>query len=289
MGTVGTISANKIFTIMATETGFEETQYNPNSLIIRGRGADPSIPEGFIRVNDQLQRSQAAPQPLPSWIVEADAVAEQRRQEAELQQRMQQETSAQAGRGIERAMQLEGVLGFDADRKRGIPVQEALMKWGPKMYFRNPSAVARMVRDANRPQPQPPFIPTEAEVGGQRLIQMSPNRFQMVRPPKPPPSQELSSSQKLQVYKAQLSALDQPMKDALGDEDALKPIVAQRDALVEAIAQLSPIQKQAAKPAAKSAPDKTLAREEAKATIKARPRIAEDVRKLFKQTYGEDL
>lgn len=272
---------------MATETEFQETQYNPNSLIIRGRGADSSIPEGFIRVNDQLQRSQAAPQPLPWWIQQADEVAEQRRQEADLQQRIQQDTSAQAGRGIERAIQLEGVLGFDADRKRGIPVQEALMKWGPKMYFRNPSAVARMARDFARPQPQP-FVPTEAEVGGQRLIQMSPNRFQMVRPPKPPASQEPSTSQKLQIYKAQLDSLNDPIKANAGDEEALKPIMAQRDALVEAIAGLSPIQKKAT-PAKPSAPDKAEARKEAQDLIKSRPRIADQVRARFKETYGEDL
>jgi len=277
---------------MATEAG--DTVYNPNSLIIRGPGADSSIPEGFIRVNDQLQRSQAAPQPLPWWIAQADEEAQARRERDKLQAQInaQQDTSVQAARGIERAMQLEGVLGFDADRKRGIPVQEALMKWAPKMYFKNPSAVARISRDFSRPQPQP-FTPTEATVGGQRLIQVSPNRFQITPPERPVREPVLTPTGKLQVLRTQLSEINRQMEAAEGDEEATKALRAQHGTVMDAISELSPIKKTAApaaSPIAKPAvPDKALAREEAKATIKSRPRIAEDVRKLFKQTYGEDL
>jgi len=237
---------------MATEPG--DTVYNPQSLRIIGRGADPSIPEGFIMVNNQLQRSQASPQPLPWWIAQADEEAQRRRERDELQRQInaqQQATSVQAARGIERAMQLEGTLGFDADRKRGVPIQEALMKWAPKMYFKNPATVAGIARSYAQSQP---FTPTETTVGGQRLIQVSPRQFKFppqsvstnelpgapiiasevrdssgrilghaarsrsggihtLNPPKD--TTQLSPSQKLQVLRTQLTELNKQMDNAI--------------------------------------------------------------------------
>jgi len=311
---------------MATEAG--DTVYNPNSLIIRGPAADPSIPEGFIKVNDQLQRSQAAPQPLPWWIAQADEEAQRRRDRDELQAQInaqQQATSVQAARGIERAMQLEGTLGFDADRKRGVPIQEALMKWAPKMYFKNPATVAGIARSFAQSQP---FTPTETTVGGQRLIQVSPRQFRFppqqqpavdvnapipaveVRSPsgevlghavrgssgaihpisKTKDNQQLSPSQKLQVLRTQLTELNKQMDNAIGDPESMKSIKAQHDIVMEAISELSPSKsKAAAAPAKQSAPDKSEARKEAESLIKSRPRIADQVRARFKQTYGEDL
>src|SRR6185436_7446502 len=311
---------------MASEPG--DTVYNPNSLRIVGRGADSSIPEGFIRVNDQLQRSQAAPQPLPWWIAQADEEAEARRIRDEAQRQAnieEQDPTGQAARGIERAMQLEGALGFDADRKRGVPIQEALMKWAPKMYFRNPAAVARISRDFTQSQP---FTPTETEVGGQRLIQVSPRQFRFppqqqpavdvnapipaveVRSPsgevlghavrgssgaihpmsKTKDNQQLSPSQKLQVMRAQLTQLNDQLKYALGNPELKKSLTEKRDAVMESISELSPSKSKAdSAPAKQSAPDKSEARKEAEALIKSRPRIADQVRARFKQTYGEDL
>lgn len=325
MGMEGAITVLKTFTIMAIEAG--DTVYNPQSLRIRGSG--PDIPEGFIKVNDQLQRSQAAPQPVPWWITQADQEAQRRKDQEELQAQINQQqegdTSAQAARGIERAMQLEGVLGFDADRKRGVPVQEALMKWAPKMYFRNPSAVARISRDYSQSQP---FAPTETQVGGQRLIQVSPRRFQ-VAPPAPAPGQEpgspvqasevrgpngevlqyaargkggaihllskqrdnlqLSPSQKLQVMRTQLVELNKQIDSAIGDPEATKALKAQHDIVMEAISELAPSKSKAAAPAAKTGPDKPEARKEAQDLIKSRPKIADQVRARFEQTFGEDL
>jgi len=309
---------------MATEAG--DTVYNPNSLIIRGPGADSSIPEGFIKVNDQLQRSQAAPQPLPWWIAQADEEAQRRRERDELQAQInaqQQATSVQAARGIERAMQLEGVLGFDADRKRGIPVQEALMKWAPKMYFKNPATVAGIARSYAQSQP---FTPTETTVGGQRLIQVSPRQFKFppaqaaidsgpikaeqitgtegaprfairgksgavhVLPQERATQTTLSPSQKLQVLRTQLTELNKQMDNAIGDPESMKSIKAQHDIVMEAISELSPSKSKPAPTVAKSAtPDKSEARKEAQDLIKSRPRIADQVRARFKQTYGEDL
>jgi hypothetical protein len=81
----------------------------------------------------------------------------------------------EAGKAIEMATRLEGILGFDADVKSGVPFMDALRTWAPKLYFNHPGAVSRLV--------QPPFSPSQMQVGGQNLIQTSPNRYQVIPPP----------------------------------------------------------------------------------------------------------
>lgn len=80
-----------------------------------------------------------------------------------------------ANKAIEMATRLEGVLGFDAEVKSGVSTLEALKKWAPKMYFNNPGAVSKLM--------QPDFKPGITNVEDQRLIQTSPNRYQLI--PKP--------------------------------------------------------------------------------------------------------
>lgn len=86
--------------------------------------------------------------------------------------------SGEANKAIEMATRLEGVLGFDADVKAGVPTTEAIKKWAPKMYFNHPGAVSRLI--------QPAFAPGITNVGDERLIQTSPNRYQLL--PKPTPT-----------------------------------------------------------------------------------------------------
>jgi hypothetical protein len=80
--------------------------------------------------------------------------------------------AASVSKALEMATKLEGALGFDADRKAGVPIMEALQKWGHKMYPNNPAALHAFGK-----APSMPFVPTETNVGGQKLIQMSPNRY----------------------------------------------------------------------------------------------------------------
>lgn len=87
-----------------------------------------------------------------------------------------------AGPAITQALRLEGLLGFDADRKAGVPVAEAMMKWAPKLYADHPSVIAQLSK-----RPPVPFVPSEANVAGQSLIQVSPNRFAF-KPKAPPPA-----------------------------------------------------------------------------------------------------
>lgn len=74
-------------------------------------------------------------------------------------------------KAAEGAIQLEGNLGYASDVKAGVPEMQALQKWAPKMYHRNPAVAAHLA--------QAPFQPTVKEVGGHQLIQTSPNRFQL--------------------------------------------------------------------------------------------------------------
>lgn len=80
--------------------------------------------------------------------------------------------AGEAGKAIEMATRLEGMLGFDADVKSGISTLEAIKKWVPKMYFNHPGAVSRLM--------QPAFSPGVTNVDGERLIQTSPNRYQLL-------------------------------------------------------------------------------------------------------------
>lgn len=83
-----------------------------------------------------------------------------------------QVNASSVAKALEMATKLEGQLGFDADRKAGVPIMEALQKWGHKIYPNNPSALHAFAK-----APAMPFVPTETNVGGQKLIQMSPNRY----------------------------------------------------------------------------------------------------------------
>jgi len=71
---------------------------------------------------------------------------------------------------MEMATQLEGSLGFDADRKAGMPMMEALFKWGGKMKAANVSAMSNAQRAA---QAAIPFVPQSKMVDGQKMYQKS--------------------------------------------------------------------------------------------------------------------
>jgi hypothetical protein len=120
-----------------------------------------------------------------------------------------------ANKAITVALRLEGLLGFDADRKAGVPVAEAQAKWASKLYADHPAVAAAMMK-----QPAKPFSPTETQVGGQSLIQMSPNRFSF----KPKALGEgLKPSDVLHATTAELTQLAKAIDQADADRD--KPAV----------------------------------------------------------------
>lgn len=77
-----------------------------------------------------------------------------------------------AMKASEAAIQLEGQLGYAADLKAGVPEMQALTRWAPKIWHRNP-AVAAHLANANKPAFQPEEITLPS---GQRVTRMSPQR-----------------------------------------------------------------------------------------------------------------
>lgn len=77
-----------------------------------------------------------------------------------------------AMKASEAAIQLEGQLGYAADIKAGVPEMQALTKWAPRIYHRNPAVAAHLL-NANRPAFQPEEITLPS---GQKVTRMSPQR-----------------------------------------------------------------------------------------------------------------
>jgi hypothetical protein len=117
-----------------------------------------------------------------------------------------------AGPAITQALRLEGLLGFDADRKAGVPVAEAMAKWASKLYADHPSVAAALSK-----KPPTPFSPTETQVGGQSLIQMSPNRFSFK--PKATGEAALKPSDVLHATTAELAQLSKAIDQAAEARD----------------------------------------------------------------------
>lgn len=90
--------------------------------------------------------------------------------------------SKEAGVAIQRALQLEGRLGFDADVKAGLPPGEAMAKWGDKLYADNPSAVAHFA--AMQSARQAPLGQIMDLGEGRQGVRVGPQHIQLL-PPKP--------------------------------------------------------------------------------------------------------
>jgi len=112
------------------------------------------------------------PQPMVSWQPEYERGLEEARQRDQLRELMARAPIGKENDTIERAMRLEGQLAYAAAVRSGVPVMEALKQYGPKMYWQNPAAQLK-VAEMTKPQ----FQPSMANVGGQRLFQLGPNRF----------------------------------------------------------------------------------------------------------------
>jgi len=51
----------------------------------------------------------------------------------------------------EAAMQLEGQKGLEKDLSQGIPLQQAFVKWAPKLLYRHPERLAQSIHDLSPP------------------------------------------------------------------------------------------------------------------------------------------
>lgn len=158
----------------------------------------------------------------------------------------------QANDAILAATRLEGMLGFDADRKAGVPVMEALQKWSPKMYADHPSAIASLQK-AGAAAAQAPFVPSMTELGGEKLFHMGPNRYQfapehanfgeveiagqkyikagprhLINVPKPIPDPMVKAQ--VDDIKSEIKLLDKQIGNALSEKD-IPPLEAKKTAL----------------------------------------------------------
>lgn len=121
---------------------------------------------------------QFTPQPMPSWMVQPTpppsmSSDESMRRIEDISQEISRLPANQAMQAMQMAIQLEGMLGFEADRKAGIPMQDAMAKWAPKIYFRNPASMPGAIK-AFAPPPTPravniPGIKTPAIMFGNQL------------------------------------------------------------------------------------------------------------------------
>lgn len=165
--------------------------------------SEPFLPNPVQPPSPVLPPSQGGPIPARWWEQQPPASAQQQPFSATpfirdvFEKGIGGTKEAQAA--ITQALQLEGILGFDADRKAGVPVAEAMAKWAPKMYATHPNVAI----DALRHQ-APPFVPTKLNVGGQDLFMMGPGHAQFA--PKQA-SEGLKQSDILHGTTAELNAL----------------------------------------------------------------------------------
>lgn len=181
-----------------------------------------SLPAGQISVNGVLERSQAAPQPIPWWITAADDFKEQRRQEDFLRGLVAQSGVERKGeKGIERMQQLMGRMQLQNDLKGGMNYRDAITKNAANLFAGSPASMARLASERGGLVPGKPFVPTEATVGGRKLVQLSPNRYSFG----PTEKSGLGAGQELGFIGQQMRLLSDQLKDVTleaADADRIK-------------------------------------------------------------------
>lgn len=160
-----------------------DTETLPGNQDIQAGPTVTDLPAPYQPPSDVLQPSQGGPVPANWWLPQPPVSAQRSWSAAPFARAaFSQLPPNVAGPAITQALRLEGLLGFDADRKAGVPVAEAMAKWAPKLYADHPSVITQLSK-----RPPVPFVPSEAQVGGQSMIQVSPNRFAF-KPKAPPPA-----------------------------------------------------------------------------------------------------
>lgn len=166
-----------------------------------------SLPAGQISVNGVLERSQAAPQPIPWWITAADEFKEQRRQEEFLKGLLSQVAKSSPrvdpAKAINRARTLQAQFQLQADLKAGVPLRDAMIK-NPALFAGNPATMARLAGTGKAP-----FEPTEKVIGGVTYVQESPNRWS----PKKGGVKDITPGQELSAATQMLRLATQNLKD----------------------------------------------------------------------------
>lgn len=198
---------------------------DPRNLIVQG---GPTVPEGQISVNGELQPSQAAPQPLPWWIRAYDEYKAQRQAEDDayrMLQRIQSDMPAGAGANSgQKAMQLQAKMMYDADLRRGVPPHEALAKHGVGLFGQTaPRAAVAAVR-AGVPRTITPYEQERLALSREQLAESK----AMHRATREHSTKQLESTGKKQTETGRLQAA-QRLADQAEKELERDPRLAKRD------------------------------------------------------------
>lgn len=146
----------------------------------RGGPGPVPVPEGQgIRLTGGLPFKPEGP--LPWWTIAYEQEKQKMAEEERIRQLVQSVPFAQQSKALESAMRLEGNLGFAADIKAGVPIQQALAKHAGKIYYNAPSAHVAAMRQLTRPPSEAGYtLGQEFPIAGGRVIATGPKSGQFV-------------------------------------------------------------------------------------------------------------
>lgn len=162
----------------------------PGPSVIPQTGGPGTITYGETVVKPE----KVTQQPLPWWYqdylnkeqatVDREKAAQR---EADARYWAEQEFKKRVGNLVPRSMaeavaaskemsKIEGQLGMQYDIRAGVPVEQALAKWGGKIWSDKMPITGRQLAGS-----QPAFNPRIMDVQGVRIAQLGPNNYQIVR------------------------------------------------------------------------------------------------------------
>lgn len=118
------------------------------------------------------------------------------------------------------ALRYEGMTGYERDLPTLGP-EQALLKWGPKLFYDEPGTAAMMARTI----PEQPFMPRIVDIEGTRVLQTGPRSYQRIPEIRPPPEGKMSDVDKFRAagIEREITGIDKtlgdPMAVILSDED----------------------------------------------------------------------
>lgn len=179
-----------------------------------------------------------APEPprmseLPAPYQLSSAEAQQRNRIELIRNVFNKLPANQAISALTAAQELEGKLGYEYDVQAGVPQMEALTKWAPKIFARNPNAMLHAM--------QPKFEPSVMEVGGRKLIRTSPNQFHVM--PEDLPTGDLQG-RPIKSQEGEIIGYDAPGAKHVIKPSALKEGATIREQIMLNNARLRAIEKQ---------------------------------------------
>lgn len=210
------------------------------------KGGTPTPPSGLNPLTEQ-------------YFKDREAFLEEQRQRGYIQNLMAQAGPVNANQAVEKAMRLEGQLGFAADVKSGMPITDAMKRWAPKMYWNSPANMlglarlqeqqkmnaARLSQMAQSKLPSGPITAQEIRTPqGEVVARFVPGQggHKYMLPVKPE-QEGLTREQQFRVLAMRLKDIDNEMKAARelpkkDQEDALNALRNQRLNLYKKINQI---------------------------------------------------